>query len=433
MLGTDPLHEMPILDLRIRKAVRRAQATLLVATERPSALDGGAAEAVRYAPGDAAAFVRALAAALDGGADGGPYAKEATALAESLREVEDPVIVWGERLWRDPEAVTSLLDVATSLGMAERIGSGLLEVPSEANGRGLREVGCLPGAGPGLAEAPAGRNATEIRDALAADTTGSLLLVNADPVRTHPGTDTWKQALSSSFVVSIAAFEDESTAYANVILPAELHAEKEGTVTHPDGRLQRMRPNIPHPDRVLPGWRILNDLATALGAGLDLPSQPALLAAMADDVDIYSGITDEEIGGTGVRWQERGPGHAWSGSKSARPSAPDMPSATTPDRDGLVLGTYRDLWANEATERNPALRFLMPAQRLELSKADAERLEVGNGDQVTVSINGTSVAARVAIRERMKAGAAFLIEGTPEGNGNVLAEDGPQVIEVRKS
>ena len=85
-------------------------------------------------------------------------------------------------------------------------------------------------------------------------------------------------------------------------------------------------------------------------------------------------------------------------------------------RPGLLLGTYRDLWATDVTKRNPALRFLMPKQKLELAAKDAEALELANGDAVTVSVNGHSVEARVAIRERMQPGAAFLIEGTDEAN-----------------
>jgi anaerobic selenocysteine-containing dehydrogenase len=100
--------------------------------------------------------------------------------------------------------------------------------------------------------------------------------------------------------------------------------------------------------------------------------------------------------------------------------------------NGLLLGTYRDLWAVDATERNPALRFLMPKQKLELSAKDAKELELANGDPVTVSVNGHSVEALVAIRERMEEGAAFLIEGTKEGNANVLANGAPRRIEVSK-
>ena len=71
---------------------------------------------------------------------------------------------------------------------------------------------------------------------------------------------------------------------------------------------------------------------------------------------------------------------------------------------GLRLGTYRDLWAAEVTDRSPALRFLAPKQTLELAPADAERLGLGSGDEVDVRSNGTSVRARVSIRERVQTG-----------------------------
>ena len=75
----------------------------------------------------------------------------------------------------------------------------------------------------------------------------------------------------------------------------------------------------------------------------------------------------------------------------------------------------------------------MPEQRLELAAEDAEELGLGNGDAVTVSVNGTSLEARVAIKARMRPGAAFLTEGTSEANGNVLADGVPRRIEVAKS
>ena len=68
------------------------------------------------------------------------------------------------------------------------------------------------------------------------------------------------------------------------------------------------------------------------------------------------------------------------------------------------LGTYRDIWASEVTERNPSLRFLKPAQRIELAEEDAERLGVEHGQPVTVSVNGTSVTARAAIRSTIDPG-----------------------------
>ncbi len=107
------MHDMPILELRIRKAVRRHGSDLLVATERPTALDGGAAvdssgclEAARYAPGEAARFLAGLAEALDGAAT------DESGFAAALKGAEDVAIVWGERIATGPgaeSAVASLL------------------------------------------------------------------------------------------------------------------------------------------------------------------------------------------------------------------------------------------------------------------------------------------------------------------------------------
>ena len=83
------------------------------------------------------------------------------------------------------------------------------------------------------------------------------------------------------------------------------------------------------------------------------------------------------------------------------------------------------------TERNAALRFLAPRQTVELAPSDGERLGLADGDEVEVRSNGTSVRARVALRERMRPGAAFLIEGTAEDNANALA--GAETVEVIKS
>jgi len=101
-----------------------------------------------------------------------------------------------------------------------------------------------------------------------------------------------------------------------------------------------------------------------------------------------------------------------------------------PPEGPFQLGTYRDLWAGPITELNPALRFLAPQQRVEISVADAERLGVKTGDKATVAQNGTSLQARVAVRERMQDGVCFLIGGTAENNANSLADAWPVATRV---
>jgi len=101
-----------------------------------------------------------------------------------------------------------------------------------------------------------------------------------------------------------------------------------------------------------------------------------------------------------------------------------VPRARQIGQFGRVVGSL------VVVEISPALKFLFPAQRLELSLADAERLGIAEGESVHVSQNGTSLTATAAIRSGVTAGTAFLAEGIASDSANVLTEP---VIEVRKS
>ncbi len=459
VLGTDPLHSSPILDLRVRKAVRRNGAKLVVATERPTALDGGAEAIARFAPGQAAHFVGELASAI-GGAE-----NVASPVAETLRDAGTVVVIWGERIAREDGAAEALLDVAKATGMADADGAGLLEIPDTTNARGLREAGCLPDAGPGLSETAAGMSTEEIRAALISGEITHLVLFGADPLRDFPDTPAWEEALTAAdFVASFSMHENATTAKADVVLPLETHAEKDGTVTHPDGRLQRVRPSASRPGGVLQNIIVLSELASKLGLDTGIDSQPTAFKALTEAVSLYAGIADADIGGRGIRWQDKqsSPGDAASGERpdpaggvvmdpadtrrdaptsmvqpnpSPRGVASDESIATpptTPSDGSLLLGTYRDLWAGPITELNPPLKFLTPHQRLEISPQDAQRLDLKNGEAVRVSQNGSSVDAAVLIKERVSPGTAFMAEGVAEGNANALLNGGPVQVKIEK-
>ncbi|MCW2981803.1 MAG: NADH-quinone oxidoreductase, chain, partial [Solirubrobacterales bacterium] len=248
VLGTDPMGSSPILDLRIRKAIRRNGARLVVATERPTALDGGAEAIARYAPGQASYFVGALASAVGGGVE-----NIATPVAETLRDAGKVVVVWGERI--GASATNELLGLADALNVGATEGAGLLEIPETTNARGLREAGVLPDAGPGLgALAPQGRGTEEIRQALIDGDLDGVILVGVDPLRDFGDTAAWTKALDAAeFVVAFSTFATATAAKADVLFPLETHAEKDGTVTHPDGRLQRVRPAAGRPGDIRPG------------------------------------------------------------------------------------------------------------------------------------------------------------------------------------
>jgi NADH-quinone oxidoreductase subunit G len=157
-----------------------------------------------------------------------------------------------------------------------------------------------------------------------------------------------------------------------------------------------------------------------LGDETGIDSAGEALAAIASDVPFYAGITEEEIGGLGVRWQDRTAAARLPDVHVSRAREPSL--AVGAGKDRLQVGTYRDLWAAEVTDRAPALRFLRPKQTLEISPADAERLGLAGTEEVDVRQNGTSVHARLAIRERVRPGSAFLVDGLGDGAGALARE-----------
>jgi NADH-quinone oxidoreductase subunit G len=277
ILDADPIEDTPILDLRLRKGVRRHGMRLHQAS---------APEVLR--------------------------SERTGELVAHLREAgEEIVILWHERLTAGPDGeatARALLELADTLSLADTAGAGLLEIPATTNGRGLREAGVLPNGGPGLCEPGhvPGRDARAIAEGLAGGELAALYLLQVDP-HDLPDRELWERALQrASMVLAHASFlTDGLRAHADVIFPAEAYAEKEGTIVHPDGRLQRLRPAVARPGSVRAGWQVIADLAARIGLDLDVRSGPIASRQLFDAVPFYAGLTLEEIGGKGVRWQER--------------------------------------------------------------------------------------------------------------------------------
>jgi NADH-quinone oxidoreductase subunit G len=225
VLDCDPIADAPILDLRLRKGVRR-HGTKLVRANRSQLLD----ETKR------------------------------SELLDTLRAAgEEVVVLWHERLSTGTDgedAVRALLDLAATLGLADIDGGGLLEVPAHANGRGLREAGVLPNAGPGLSEIEEmGLDAQGIADAFERGELTCLYLLGVDPPAGGSGT-----------VVSHAPFlTDALREQADVVFPAEAYPEKEGTITHPAGHTQRVRRAVRHLGEIRDERQILDELASRVG------------------------------------------------------------------------------------------------------------------------------------------------------------------------
>ncbi len=293
VLACDPIEDAPILDLRLRKGARRQGVKIIQA---------GAEELLSE--------------------------RREQIAAQLLQAGEEVVILWGERLAAGHEGgarVNALLELARILSLAGVDGAGLLEVPAGANGRGLREAGVLPNAGPGLTEpdGAAGLDYEAIARALSEGELSTLLLMECEPLAQSgaeptaqrspaavggaPEQQLWQGALEhANAVIACASFLTGGLrAHASVVFPAQTYAEKEGTIVHPDGRLQRLRPAVANFGQTRAQWRVLTALAHAIGLDLGVQSGAMASAQLFDAVPFYANLTLDEIGGKGVRWQER--------------------------------------------------------------------------------------------------------------------------------
>jgi len=466
VLDCEPIDDAPILDLRIRKGVRRNAVKLAIATSRPSSLDANADAVARFAPGAGEAFCAALSAAMGGGGTSaglgsgghvaasaarvdelasaaGADAGEVRALAQLLgdagasdgEEAEgspdpaDVVIVWGERLTHGPRrehAARALLNVAGRLIAADHDGAGLLELPAGSNARGLREVGVLPDAGPGLTPVnTTGLDSAEIGRAAAAGQLDALVLLHVDALRDLPDRRTWVKALARASTV--IGFGDTLTEalreHATVVFPAESYAEKEGTIVHPDGRIQRLRPAIARPGEVRAEWQVLADLCKRLDHEPGAHTGAMLSAVLFDAIPFYAGLTLDELGGRGVRWPARAQAAAWPEADSGPFGLESPPHPPSPN-GSLRVGTFRSIWAASEVELSPALKFLHQRQRAELNPADAQRLGVAHGDAVVIGSGGTQrISATVALRSGIPAGSVFLESGIVADSASELDGD----------
>jgi NADH-quinone oxidoreductase subunit G len=270
----------------------------------------------------------------------------------------------------------------------------------------------------------------------AAEDVTAFYLFETDPVRDRPDRALWERALHrAGLVVAHASVLTEGIReHANVVFPAESQAEKEGTLVHPDGRVQRMRAAIGHPDEVRPGWWVLAELAKRVGLDTGVLTSGMAFAQLVEAVPFYAGLTLDELGGRGVRWPER---EAASALLADGRSAEIVPTTSTTEPAeasaaagvGLRLGRYRPIWADPQVEISPALQYTIARQQVELSPEDAQRLGIGAGETVEVSQNGTRLTGTAQVRSGVPVGTAFLAEGIAENSANALTED---MIEVRK-
>ena len=382
--GPDLKESLPVLFLRVRKAVRNG-AKLIVVNPIRTGLDSIATHSVMYRAGTGPDVLRKLSA-LDGEyadiratLDEGPV----VALVGRTSMAEDPLL---------PEAVAgfarSLSDAtimplltqgnvfgALDMGLAPSLLPGRVSLGSEVGVETLETAwGPLPDF--------AGYSTAEMLDAAANGDLPALILVGADPVRDSGDPVTATQALQTAeFVVAVDAFITDSSALADVILPAAVWGEVDGTVTNCEGRVQRIRPSLEPSGRSLATTMILDDLAHRMGVALGASTVEAVSKEISAVAPVYGGITMDYLTFEGDPDGVLVPLDDAEQPLGFIPTESTVPVVTGEFTMHLERALYDDgTWVRNA----PILRELVRPAVAKLHPGDASRRAISNGDLIII-------------------------------------------------
>ena len=216
-------------------------------------------------------------------------------------------IVYGDGIaphFNGTQAVTALANLAMLTGNIGRKGRGIYALQKENNGQGASDMGCLPDFLPGYQSAEnAGLTALEMVEQAKAGKVKGMYIMGENPAASFPDSALTEEALSSlDFLIVQDLFLTETAKMADVILPAASFAEKEGTFTNFERRVQRVRQAIEPLGESLPDWQIIQRLANKMGYSMSYSSPQEIMDEIRELVPLYQGVdyADMEVGG--VYW-----------------------------------------------------------------------------------------------------------------------------------
>lgn len=333
VLGGDLQDEQPILFLRIRKAWRFKSAIVVYAndhmtTDTTNAGDFASVSMI-YNPGTEIALLLGMMHVLIAedllpeNPDLDPttlkkevadWTPERTEEVTGVPSIEIKVaarfmphkpmtIVVGKTVTEHP----SYPDIVAALGnLVTLTGNiGNLNLPgTEANSQGAADMGVLPDVGPGYtAVGEAGMTTHEILEEAAQRRLQTLWIVGADVVNEYHDPDLARRAIENCpFVVVNALSMTDTAQLADLVLPIASVAEKDGTYTNCERRVQRIYRAFDLAPDIKPDWLIFTEIAAQMGGEADYFSARDILRDIAAKVPLYAGITPKSLGESGVRW-----------------------------------------------------------------------------------------------------------------------------------
>jgi predicted molibdopterin-dependent oxidoreductase YjgC len=358
----------------------------------------------------------------------------------------------------------SLTNLALMTGHVGKPGTGLNPLRGQNNVQGCSDSGGLPNVytayqrvdnpdirgrfeqawHTNLPPVP-GLTVTEMVDGALTGAIHAMVVMGENPLMSEPNLSHAKHAIEAlDFLVCIDIFINETGELADVILPSASFAEKDGTFTNSDRRVQRVRQALPAVGVSRPDWLIVCDLAQRMeklmgvevSAGFDYPNAEAIWEEMRAMTPDFYGITYERLEREGgVHWPcpsldhpgtpylfehdfPRGKGKFW-----ALEYGTESELADTEYPYNLTTGRVLFHWHGGTMTRRSNLEQAFPEPILEMDPTDAHHLQLVSGDWVEVNSRRGSVVCRVMVTGRSPQGTVFLPFHFVEAAANLLTLD----------
>ena len=385
------------------------------------------------------------------------YARPATREAGDPRPAPDApggsCLVWGMGITQHVNGLHNahaLLNLSLVAGQMGRPGSGISPLRGQNNVQGCGDAGCIPTNLPGYQHytpetldrfqgawgvrppARGGRVVTEIVEGCLSGDTRAMYVVGENPLLSEPDLHHAEKAISQLDVLVVQdLFMHETAERAHVFLPAATFAEKEGTFTNSERRVQRVRAALPPPGDARPDWWITAELArrVARRLGIDVGRQfdyagaAQIFDEMARLTPFLAGLSHARLDREGgLQWPCPTPDHPGTrylyaesfprGRARFIPARQIEEAAELPDDEyPFLLNTGRLLYhwhGGTLTRRVEGLLELAPRIEIAIHPSDARRLGVDTGGRLRVASRRGELTGHARVTEAVRAGAIFI-------------------------
>ncbi len=436
VVASDLHEEAPLWWLRVKQAADRG-AALVVINGRSTRLSSHATHDLRIESGDIAAAVRQLVSMAKVETDG---TGALDAAAETLITANNLVAFYGyeglsyEETESLAKALANLLLIQTDgEPHVGRVNNGLIPVWPYANTQGAWDMGIHPALLPSYKAAKTtGLDASAMFAGAADGSLGALYVVGADPIGDGWMADRGKLGL----LIVQELFMTKTAVAADILFPAQSWAERDGTFTNGERRVQRYYPAIRPVGDSRPDWQILSQLGEKVGAGKAETVTSLVFRSLTKAARQYKGMDYRSLGQVEAQWpvvggddryyggnafaNTAGLGKQWPAiAESKTVKQFEMDEADAAREEGLLLINAASLYTSGTLlDKSDLLAPRMAEVTLTINPADADKY--ADGDMLMVRTDRMTVRAVAVISDEAAVGTAVL-RGVKVVNGTAVA------------